>query len=183
MSFVPETHQVWLKRSYDQQEEHANRCLKDAAGSRDTRDQHIRALTQAFTAYALTGVGRRPDDYIYIKEGQRGRFAWHRYFANLAREMRRPYVWFNQYGDHAQLHIAKRKYCAPLMSSLWLVGHKADVNYHSHYMRHREGPGVFYGDVGDRTEFWFNGADALALAEAHVATFHVDPDKRRALRL
>jgi hypothetical protein len=182
---LPTTHTEWLSRSHAQYAKTANDWEARAEEARTTREKHVRVLSEAFAEYVMTGVGRQHDESLYIREGQRGGFFWRKYFRALARDMKRPFVWFSVgSGSFAELHIAKRKYCAPLMSSLWLVGSQSDTVIY-HYNRYHGCPsdGVYYQNISDHTEFWFRGEQAVAIAKAHVASFHVDPDKRRALRL
>lgn len=137
------------------------------------------ALQQATADYVLTGIGKIPDAANcwvgWVRWGDRRRFQWDCYFAELARDLKRPFVYVEpQWGT---LIIQRRKYTEPLIGMFMLTA--AEEGPHC---GRRTPNTVSYRRTSDRWYFYFTGI-TTKLLEAWLDECRTNPEFRRALKL
>lgn len=154
------------------------REMQNLKSNIDRTKAFAEALNRATADYVLTGIGKIPESPAYswvgwVRWDQRTYFQWDCYFAGLARDLKRPFVYAT---DHA-LIVQRRRYTEPLIGSFLLTATK---------MKHRWdsiGAGVSYRHTSDRWYFHFYGDVAQELRKRWLEDCKTNPEYRRALRL
>lgn len=131
-----------------------------------------------------------------FRDGYRGDFQWSVYFRDIARLNKRPYVtveerydWFTNNGCTWRiLRVPRRKYLAPIINPFLLLEEK-------HYVYGQRAGGEDQVDAFRRAfptyhEFYFatkevdnRPASSTSMIDKFLASFPLDPEKRKALRL
>lgn len=128
--------------------------------------------------YVQTGIAKEPNWSVagwsrWVEFGDRGKFCWRNYFQELAREMKRPFVWVDVH--RAYLRIQRRRYTEVLSGAFMLTAEKIPQ------LGSREHP-ICYNDVSDYRSIWFND-QTRPLLEHWIEDCKTNPEFRKALKL
>lgn len=150
------------------------RATTQIARAAQRAEEFFKALNQATADYVLTGIGcASENNYPYwVRWDQRSYFQWDRYFAGLAKDLKRPFV-FVGYNNH--LIVQRRKYTEPLIGAFLLTATERKNRWEHH-------SGVSYRRTCDRWYFNFQG-ETQVLLKHWLEECKTNPEYRRALRL
>lgn len=159
-------------------ERERSESMQQVAEQADRQREFAGVLQQATADYVLTGIGRRPQSSYgavwWMRWDQRSYFQWDYYFAGLAKDLKRPFVY--TYDNHG-LIVQRRRYTEPLIGSFLLTALERKDRW-SHYAH----DAVTYRRTTDRWYFYFDGI-ATKLLEHWLDECRTNPEYRRALRL
>lgn len=151
--------------------------MKQIANQAERQKEFAGLLQQATADYVLTGIGRAPGKGYpswWVRWNQRSYFQWACYFAGVARDLKRPFVY--TWGD-CSLIVQRRKYTEPLIGAFLLTAVEKDSRYACYAP-----DAVTYRRTSDRWYFHFNGI-TTKLLKHWLEECRTNPEYRRALRL